>query len=59
MENKDKLILALDTSDLKEIDSIINDVVPPLSFVKVGPVSFLPNSKELIDIISSKNQIDG
>ena len=55
MENKDKLILALDTSDLKEIDSIINDVVPPLSFVKVGPVSFLPNSKELIDIISSKN----
>ena len=40
MENKDKLILALDTSDLKEIDSIINDVVPPLSFVKVGPVSF-------------------
>ena len=55
MENKDKLILALDTFDLKEIDSIINDVVPPLSFVKVGPVSFLPNSKELIDIVSSKN----
>ncbi len=55
MDNKDKLILALDTSDIEEISSILNDVSPPLNIVKIGPIAFLPNSEKIIEIIHSKN----
>ena len=51
MNYSDKIILALDSSDIKENLSLINELVPPIKIVKIGPVSFLPNAKKLIEEI--------
>jgi len=51
MKYLDSLILALDTPDIKEIKSILNDLGSYINFVKIGPVAFLPNSVELIKIL--------
>ena len=51
MNYSDKIILALDSSDIKENLSLINELVPPIKIVKIAPVSFLPNAKKLIEEI--------
>jgi|TARA_B100000131_G_scaffold70767_1_gene67135 orotidine-5'-phosphate decarboxylase len=52
MENS--LILALDNEDLTEIKKIVNELCPPINIVKIGPISFLNNHKELFDFLSTK-----
>ena len=53
MENS--LILALDNEDLTEIKKIVNELCPPINIVKIGPISFLNNHKELFDFLVQKN----
>jgi len=55
MKKHDNIILALDTSDVLEIKKLLDDLVPPISFVKIGPVAFLPNSHELLNILEEMN----
>ena len=55
MKKHDNIILALDTSDALEIKKLLDDLVPPISFVKIGPVAFLPNSHELLNILEEMN----
>jgi|TARA_B100001971_G_C18218302_1_gene555375 orotidine-5'-phosphate decarboxylase len=55
MKHLDNLILALDTPDLEEIKLLLDELVPPLNFVKIGPVAFLPNSLELTNLLKKKN----
>ncbi|MFL2630476.1 MAG: orotidine-5'-phosphate decarboxylase [Thermodesulfobacteriota bacterium] len=55
MDYTKKIILALDSKALNENISLIDELVPPIEIVKIGPISFLPNSTKIIEKIKSTN----
>ena len=55
MKKLDKLILSIDENDIKDIEALVNDLCPPMTLVKIGPISFLNNHKVLFDYLKSKN----
>ena len=50
MKNKE-IILAIDSTDIKEIKNILDELAPAISNVKIGPISFLSNYQSIIDLI--------
>ena len=54
MNNKE-IILAIDSTDIKEIKNILDELAPVISNVKIGPISFLSNYQSIIDLIKSFN----
>ena len=54
MNNKE-IILAIDSTDIKEIKNILDEVAPAISNVKIGPISFLSNYQSIIDLLKSFN----
>jgi|TARA_B110000263_G_scaffold81153_1_gene70985 orotidine-5'-phosphate decarboxylase len=55
MNYSDRIILALDSNEIENNLSLINELVPPIQIVKIGPVAFLPNSTKLIEAIKKSN----
>ena len=55
MNYSDKIILALDSNEIENNLSLIKELVPPIKILKIGPVAFLPNSKELTEAIRKSN----
>jgi orotidine-5'-phosphate decarboxylase len=55
MSYSDKIILAVDNSDIKENLALINELSPQIKIFKIGPVSFLPSPKELVDQIKKSD----
>tara|TARA_B100001996_G_scaffold382150_1_gene373210 strand:+ start:4429 stop:5166 length:738 start_codon:yes stop_codon:yes gene_type:complete len=51
MNYSDKIILALDNENIEDNISLINELVPPINILKIGPISFLPNGKDLVEAI--------
>lgn len=55
MNYSDRIILALDNKEIEDNVSLINELVPPINILKVGPVSFLPNPQKLVEAIKTSN----
>jgi orotidine-5'-phosphate decarboxylase len=56
MNYSDRIILALDSNEIENNLSLINELVPPIQIVKIGPVAFLPNSTKLIEAIKKSKE---
>lgn len=55
MNYSDKIILALDSNKIDDNVSLIRELVPPISILKIGPISFLPNTNQLLNEIKRSN----
>tara|TARA_B100000700_G_C14961106_1_gene816496 strand:+ start:122 stop:853 length:732 start_codon:yes stop_codon:yes gene_type:complete len=51
MNYSDKIILALDNENIEDNISLIKELVPPINILKIGPISFLPNGRDLVEAI--------
>ena len=54
MSNK-KIILAIDSTDIKEIEDMLKELSSNINMVKIGPISFLSNYQSILEIIQNFN----
>ena len=54
MSNK-KIILAIDSTDIKKIEDMLKELSSNINMVKIGPISFLSNYQSILEIIQNFN----